>query len=88
MSFNSVASGLLTSLVTVAAAAAQTTTPGDCMELWNQADASATGALTQQQAEPYVTDFTSVDTDKDGKITDAEFMKGCSAGYVRRTTSS
>jgi hypothetical protein len=35
-----------------------------------------------------VTDFTSVDTDKDGKITNAEFMKGCSSGHVRRTSSA
>lgn len=74
--------------VCAGSAFAQTTSPSDCTALWKQADASATGSLTQTQAQPYVTDFSSVDTDKDGKITNAEFMKGCSAGHVRKTAAS
>jgi hypothetical protein len=76
------------SVLYAGSALAQTTSPSDCTSLWKQADASAGGALTQTQAKPYVTDFNSVDTDKDGKITNAEFMKGCSAGHVRKTAAS
>jgi hypothetical protein len=88
MTWRAVAFSLLTPVVAVSLAAADSKGPADCMALWKKADASASGALTQQQAEPYVTDFMSVDTDKDGKITHAEFIKGCSAGFVRRTSAS
>lgn len=76
------------SMFAALAVSAQTTTPSDCMALWNEADASASGALTKQQAQPFVTDFTAVDTDKDGKISNAEFMVGCSAGQVRKMNSA
>jgi hypothetical protein len=76
------------SIFATGVASAQTTSPSDCMALWKEADASASGALTKQQAQPFVIDFTTVDTDKDGKISNAEFMVGCSAGQVRKTNSA
>lgn len=71
-------------LMTVGAIAQTTTSPSDCADLWKQADKSSSGSLTQQQAFPFVSDFASVDTDKDKKISNAEFMKGCSSGHVHK----
>lgn len=60
----------------------------ECSTLWNQANPSKGPTLSQSQAQPYVTDFKSVDTDNDGTISQTEFMTGCSNGYVKGSASS
>jgi hypothetical protein len=59
-----------------------------CSTLWSQANPSQSKTLTQSQAQPYVTDFKSVDSDNDGTISQTEFMTGCSAGHVKGSASS
>lgn len=85
------------------AAVAQTggttgTTPGgaagmqlsqaECESLWNQADSSGAGSLTQTQAQNYVSDFSRVDSNSDGRISRTEFMQGCNAGNVQRSATT
>ena len=59
-----------------------------CSALWNQANPSQGKSLSHSQAQPYVTDFKSVDTDNDGTISQTEFMTGCSNGHVKGSASS
>lgn len=59
-----------------------------CDTLWNQANPSKGPTLSQSQAQPYVSDFKSVDTDNDGTISQTEFMTGCNNGYVKGSASS
>jgi hypothetical protein len=75
----------LLTIIFAPAGVAQTTSPGDCTALWKEADASVSGALTKAQAQPYVTDFSAVDIDKDGIISNTEFLTGCSTGQVRKS---
>lgn len=59
-------------------------TQSECESLWNQADAAGAGALTQTQAQPYVTNFSTVDANTDGRLSRTEFMQGCERGQVQR----
>lgn len=54
----------------------------ECESLWNRADSSKSGNLSQTQAQSFVTNFTSVDTNNDGKISKSEFQAGCDKGLV------
>jgi hypothetical protein len=63
-------------------------TQSECESLWNQVDSSGTGALTQSQAQPYVTNFGSVDGNSDGRLSRAEFMQGCDRGQIQRTATT
>lgn len=79
-------------LVTSGAALAQTSPPGtkgalklskaECEALWKEADSAKSGALSQAEAQPYVSNFGKADADKNGKISHAEFLKGCDLGVV------
>ena len=59
-----------------------------CTALWNKLDASKSGSVTQAAASSYVADFKSVDTNNDGKLSQAEFTAGCNKGLVHDTASS
>ena len=49
-------------------------------------DGVANGAtISQDQAVPYIVNFTMVDGDGDGKITADEFKAGCAKGMVKST---
>ena len=63
-------------------------TQAQCGTLWNQANFSKGQTLSQSQAQPFVSDFKSVDTDSDGSISQTEFMTGCNNGYVKGSASS
>jgi hypothetical protein len=39
--------------------------------------------LAQDKAVPFVVNFEMVDTDKDGKISAAEFKTGCGKGWIQ-----
>jgi hypothetical protein len=42
--------------------------------------------LSGDKAVPYIVNFTIIDTDKDGKISAAEFKTGCGKGCIRAPT--
>lgn len=60
----------------------------ECQSLWKQIDTSGSGSVSQSQAQPYVTNFKSVDTNSDGKLSSAEFTAGCNSGMVHNPGSS
>lgn len=68
--------------------AAAKMTSAECQSLWGTLDSSKAGNVTEAQAKPYVTSFQAVDTNGDGKLTQAEFEAGCSSGLVSSTASS
>ncbi len=54
-----------------------------CQSVWKTA--SPDGAtLSQDKAVPFVVNFQMVDTDKDGKISQAEFKSGCNGGWIQQ----
>jgi EF hand len=56
-----------------------------CQTVWKMA--SPNGAtLSQDQAVPYIVNFSMVDVDGDGKITADEFKAACGKGLVKSTT--
>jgi EF hand domain-containing protein len=59
-----------------------------CSALWNKLDASKSGSVTQTAASSYVADFKAVDTNNDGKLSQAEFTSGCNKGLVHDTAST
>ena len=40
------------------------------------------------QATPFVVNYDMVDTDKDGKISQAEFQDGCAKGWIQKADAS
>ena len=55
-----------------------------CQAVWKMA--SPNGAtISQDQAVPYIVNFSMVDGDGDGKITADEFKAGCAKGMVKST---
>jgi EF hand domain-containing protein len=95
-SATSVAALLFASLL-ASPSMAQTTPPpsgaiklsaAQCSALWNKLDASKSGSVTQAAASSYVADFKAVDTNNDGKLSQAEFTAGCNKGLVHDTASS
>ncbi len=60
----------------------------ECQTMWNTADSSKSGSLTQTQAQTYVTDFKVADTNNDGRLSSTEFLAACQQGHVRGSASS
>lgn len=60
----------------------------ECQSLWNTADSSKGGSLTQTQAQTYVSDFKSADKNNDGKLSSTEFMDACQRGLVHGSAST
>jgi hypothetical protein len=56
--------------------------PDKCKALWTMASPNG-DTLSEDQAVPYVINFTMVDADGDGKISAAEFTKGCGLGLIK-----
>jgi hypothetical protein len=54
----------------------------ECSASWTQLDASKSGKVSKSQAQSVVSDFTAADTDKDGNLTQTEFMSACQKGLV------
>jgi hypothetical protein len=68
-----------------AALAENNPTPMDdakCAAQWTMASPDGE-TLPKDKAAPYVLNFTMVDSDADGKISAAEFKKGCAAGQIK-----
>jgi hypothetical protein len=60
----------------------------ECQSLWNKLDAGKSGSVTSAQAQPHVTDFKSVDTNSDGKLSQTEFQAGCDKGQIRGSATT
>ena len=60
----------------------------DCQGIWSKADSSGAGSLSSAQAQPFVTNFKSVDANSDGKLSSDEFLAGCQKGLARDSASS
>ena len=60
----------------------------ECTAIWNKLDPSKSGSVSQTAARSYVTDFGSVDTNSDQKLSQTEFQAGCNAGKVHDTAST
>jgi hypothetical protein len=76
---------------------AQTTSPkagamklsqAQCDAIWNKLNPSQGGSVSQTAARSYVTDFSSVDTNRDKQLSKAEFQAGCNAGKVHDTAAT
>jgi hypothetical protein len=52
-----------------------------CQAIWQTAQREG-DVLLADKAKPYIANFEMVDTNKDGKISEAEFIEGCSGGWV------
>jgi hypothetical protein len=90
-------------ILTGAAVAQGTTSPGstaspgsgatkmsaaECTSSWNQLDTGKSGKVSETQAKSMVTDFSSADTNKDGNLTQTEFMDACEKGLVTAAAGS
>jgi hypothetical protein len=58
-----------------------------CQSVWKMASPNG-DALASDKAVPYIVNFQMVDTDKDGKISPAEFKTGCGKGWVQSADAS
>jgi Ca2+-binding EF-hand superfamily protein len=79
--------GLAAVLVVMAwaGASAQTATSAqECTKMWKAADANNDGSLTGKELEDYKAIMEKVDTNKDGKISEAEFMAACQKGELKK----
>jgi hypothetical protein len=58
-----------------------------CQSVWKMASPNG-DTLSGDKAVPYIVNFQMVDTDKDGKISAAEFKTGCGKGWVQNADAS
>ena len=52
-----------------------------CQAVWKLTEREG-DVLMADKAMPYIVNFEMVDTNKDGKISEAEFTEGCNGGWV------
>ena len=57
-----------------------------CEDVWSQTDREG-DTLSMGKAAPFVVNFALVDTDDDGKLSEAEFKEGCKKGLVQESAS-
>ena len=57
-----------------------------CQSVWSMTQREG-DTLAADQAAPFIVDFKLVDTNSDGKITEAEFKAGCQKGLVQEQAS-
>ena len=58
-----------------------------CQSVWKLASPDG-DTLSGDEALPYIENFQMVDSDKDGKISAAEFKTGCGKGWVQSADAS
>ena len=58
-----------------------------CQEVWNKTDREG-DTLSMGKAAPFVVNFALLDSDNDGKLTEAEFQEGCKKGLVQESASA
>jgi hypothetical protein len=59
----------------------------NCQAVWRLTEREG-DVLTADKATPYVVNLEMVDTNKDGKISAAEFTQGCNGGWVLQAEKS
>jgi hypothetical protein len=57
-----------------------------CKTVWSLTEREG-DTLAQGKAAPFIVNFEMVDADKDGKVTQTEFMEGCKKGLVQEQAS-
>ncbi len=62
-------------------------TQAECASMWNRADSARAGSLSQVQAQSHVTNFSAVDSNSDGNVSQAEFLAACDKGLVHSSAS-
>jgi hypothetical protein len=60
--------------------------PDKCKAVWSLTEREG-DTLSQDKAAPFIVNFTMVDTNKDGKVSQDEFTDGCSKGLVQEQAS-
>jgi hypothetical protein len=55
----------------------------DCTAMWKKADANSDGNLTEKELDKFRTVLTTVDANKDGKISQSEFTGSCQKGQLK-----
>ncbi len=78
-----IAGALIAAALALPAHAADKMTDAQCLDVWNTIDISKAGTVAMNKAQPYATDMTAVDTNRDGMVTKWEFAQGCAEGVVR-----
>ena len=58
-----------------------------CQNVWKMASPNG-DAMSGNKAAPFIVNFQMVDTDKDGKISAAEFNTGCGKGWIQSADAS
>jgi hypothetical protein len=58
-----------------------------CATVWKMASPNG-DALSKDKAMPFIVNYEMVDTDKDGKISQAEFQAGCGLGWIQKSDAS
>jgi hypothetical protein len=53
-----------------------------CNAAWTSLEGNKSGSVSQPQAQSAVKDFGSADTNRDGKLSQAEFTEACRKGLV------
>lgn len=57
-------------------------TQAECTSLWSSLDAGKSGSLSEAQSKNAVANFATADVNKDGKLSQTEFMTTCNQGGV------
>jgi hypothetical protein len=60
--------------------------PDKCKAVWSLTEREG-DTLSQDKAAPFIVNFTMVDTNKDGKVSQDEFTDGCAKGLVQEQAS-
>ena len=55
----------------------------ECATMWKAADANKDDSPTEQELEKFKAIMAKVDTNKDGKISESEFMAACQKGDLK-----
>jgi hypothetical protein len=55
----------------------------DCTGMWNKADVNHKGVLDGKELDKFRSVLNTVDTNKDGKISQSEFMTACQKGELK-----
>jgi hypothetical protein len=58
-----------------------------CQNVWKTASPNG-DTMSGDKAAPFIVNFKMVDTDKDGKISAAEFNTGCGKGWIQSADAS
>jgi hypothetical protein len=58
-----------------------------CDSIWNMTEREGE-ILSEGKAAPFIVNFTMVDTDRDGLITQEEFKQGCKNGWVQEKSAT